>query len=528
MRSSRASASAAVSIGDLLRSAAADVPERTALKLLRDPDTGMQRSWTYAQLLRKSEAVALQLLRTFKPGEHIAIWAPNRPEWLLVQFGAALAGLVLVALSPANRSHELRHALKQSDAVGVVYQRCVGDVDGGELLSSMRPDLPMLRELIDLDTWPDLGEPVAWPGPLPEVHSAQPALIQYTSGTTGIAKGAMLSHFALVNATKSSEEAIALSKGSTWLNPKPLYTSAGCVFITLMAFWNRGTQVLLEQSSVDSIVRAVAEERINWMPLPPTLAVAVMDSSAKSRCDFSSVEVVVSGGTCVAPELVKRIERELGVEVMMVMGQTEASGAVCMSTRNDTMEHRTGTIGYPLGGVEIRVCDPVTHRTLEFGQVGEICFRGPLLMSGYYNMAEATAAALDAEGWLHTGDLGLLCEDGYPQITGRLKEMIIRGGNNIYPRELEDVLSEHSSVAESAVFGIPHSTYGEVVVAAIRKRDGRSIEQQDVVDFLRERIARYKLPTHVWFVDEFPMTPSGKVQKFLLRDRFTAVLASNA
>jgi fatty-acyl-CoA synthase len=511
-----------LTLGDLLRKIASEVPDRKALVLLKDPKTGEQPSWTYSQLLAASEATAHQLLQKFKPGEHVMLWSSNRPEWFFVQFGAALAGLVLVAVNPSSRAQELSYILQQSDSVGVIYSRYKGDTDCTALLDSIRDECPGLRETIAFEDWPTIGRPLAAQTSLPKVDPRQAVMIQYTSGTTGKPKGALLSHYSLVNATKTIETSFELNHGSVWLHTIPLYNTSGCVFTTLTAIWNRGTQVLLPYFDPELVFRGVEEEHANWMPLVPTMAVAVLDHPTRLARDFSSVKVVVAGGAPVAPELVKRIERDLGVDFLMVFGQTEGSGAVCLTHRKDTVEHRTTTIGYPLGGIELRICDPENNRTLQFEEAGEICIRGPAVMLGYYNMPEATARTIDAEGWLHSGDLGLLSKDGYPKITGRLKDLIIRGGSNIYPRELEDVLNAHAAIAESSVFGIPEAKYGEVVVAAIRLKADAQLDQADVTAFLQERLARFKLPAHVWFVNQFPLTPSGKIQKFVLREQFLA------
>jgi fatty-acyl-CoA synthase len=522
VRSSRPFSPESMSIGDLLRKMAAEAPHRKALLLLKDSDTGEQRSWDYAQLLAVSEATAHRLLEKFKPGEHVTLWSPNRPEWLFVQFGAALAGLVLVAVSPACTARELSYALQQSNSAGVIFTRQMGAKDYGVLLESIPAQCPALRESIALDDWRDWGAALAPASSLPAVQPKQAAMIQYTSGTTGKPKAALLSHHSLVNTAKTVDSAFELERGSIWMNTVPLYTTSGCVFTTLAALWNQGTQLLLPRFDAELVFRGVEEEHANWIPLVPTMAVAVLDHPTRPSRDFSSVKVVVTGGSPVSPDLVKRVERDLGVDFVMVFGQTETSGAVCLSKRKDTLEHRTATIGYPLGGVELRITDPETNRTRAIGEIGEICIRGSPAMLGYYNMPEATEAAIDADGWLHTGDLGTLRADGYPQITGRLKDMIIRGASNIYPRELEDVLNEHPSIAESAVFGIPEPKYGEFVVAAIRLRQNAALDQDGVTAYLGERIARYKLPAHVWFVDAFPLTPSGKIQKFILRDAFLA------
>ncbi len=521
-KSTRPFAPEELSIGDFLRKIANECPDKRALTMLRDPATGEQRAWTYAEVLEISEAVAQQLLLQFKPGDHITLWSSNRPEWLFVQFGAAMAGLVLVAVSPASRSHELGYVLQQSDSVGIIYTRHMAKTDCGALLESLRPECPKLKVAIAFDDWADFGKRPANAPALPVVKPRQPAMIQYTSGTTGKPKGALIAHYSLVNATKTIENTFELERHSVWLNTVPLYTTSGCVFANFTCIWNRGNQVLLPNFDPVLVFRGVTEENANWIPLVPTMAIAVLDHPDRAKCDFSSVKVVVTGGSAVAPELVQRIERELKADFMMVFGQTESSSAVCLSHRKDTVEHRTGTIGYPLGGFELRICDPETNRTLNFGEIGEICMRGPSVMLSYYNMEEASKAAIDGEGWLHSGDLGTLSEEGYPQITGRLKDMIIRGGSNIYPRELEDVFSEHPDIAESAVFGIPEAKYGELVVAAIRLRPGATLDSAGVAAYLQDRVARYKVPSYVWFVDQFPLTPSGKIQKFVLRDQYLA------
>ena len=511
-----------LTLGDFLRQAAAQAPDTPALTLLRDPTTGVQRQWTYARLLQACEAVAQQLLEKFTPGEHIALWSPNRPEWIVLQFGAAMAGLVVVATSAASRSHELGYVLQQSDAVGIIHSRQMGTVDGTALIASLRTTLPRLREAIAFEDWPVFGQVPASPRALPQVSPHQPVMIQYTSGTTGKPKGAMLSHYALVTTTKSLETCFELEPGSVWLNPMPLHATAGCVFTTMSAIWNRGTQVLLPRFDAELVFRGIEEEGANWIPLVPTMAIALLEHPSWASRNFSSVKVVVAGGASVAPELVKRIEGSLGVDFMIAFGQTESSGTVTITRRRDSLEHRSVTIGYPLAGVDLRICDPETHRSLPFGEVGELCMRGPAIQLTYYKMPEATASAVDAEGWLHSGDLATLDADGYARITGRLKEMIIRGGSNIYPLEIEEVLGQHHAIAEAAVFGLPDPVYGEVVVAAIRVKAGAALDPQGINDFLGQRLSRYKLPAHVWFVERFPLTLSGKIQKFVLREQFLA------
>ncbi|MGR3425126.1 MAG: class I adenylate-forming enzyme family protein [Sagittula sp.] len=515
VKSARPFTPAEITVGALLRDAAVEAPGATALATLRDPD-GTRQSLTYADLLARAEAVAQDLMTRFAPGDRLVIWAGNRLDWTVTQFGAAMAGLIVVAINPGCAKGELRYFLDQSQARGIVMERGNRGRDQMALLDELRTELPTLEHVIDLDDW------TLAPGnaPLPLVKPSDPALIQYTSGTTGKPKGALLTHRGLVNATKSSAQTFGLAAGSTWLNTVPMYTTSGAVFVTMMAMWNRGRQLMLPGFDPELVCRAVDEDGANFMPLVPTMALAVLNHPGRAGRDFSALDTVVIGGSAIAPSLVTRVDAELGAEVFVIFGQTEACSTLCLTSRGDSIERKTTTVGYPIAGTEIRIVDPVTGQTVKTGEIGEICARGPSIMSGYFRMPDQTAEALDPEGWLRTGDLGRMDEDGYPWITGRLKEMIIRGGSNIYPREIEDILIEMPGVTEAAVFGIPDEHYGETAVAAVRLAPGAEVDEAAILAHLGEHVARYKVPGAVWVVDAFPLTASGKVQKFELRNRY--------
>lgn len=525
VRSNRLFEPSDLSIGGLLRQVASEAPDLHALKHLRAED-GQQRVMTYRELLSQAEDAARQLLKRHAPGDRIAILSGNRFEWTIAQFAAAIAGLTVVAINPGCAVDELRYFLEQSGASGIIFSETNRGRNLFDIVARLRQELPLLKHAISFEAWSDFGRH-GGSEPLPKVDPLTPALIQYTSGTTGKPKGAQLSHRSLVNATKGSEEVFALEKGSVWLNTVPMYTTSGSVFVTMMAMWNRGTQLMLPAFDPELVCRGIEEEEAAFAPFVPTMALAVLNHPGLHARDLSSLRVVVVGGSTIAPDLVTRIDRELGADTMVIFGQTEAASTLCLTDRKDTMEHKTGTIGYPLGGIEIRIADPKTGQTLKTGEVGEICARGPSIMLGYYRMPEATAETLDKDGWLHTGDLGYLNEDGYPQISGRLKDVIIRGGSNIYPREIEDVLAGMEGVADSAVFGISDPHYGEIAVVAIRRQAGSSITVETVKTFASGKLARYKVPSHVWFVDAFPMTASGKIQKFALRKTFEDEMAAN-
>ncbi|WP_340317947.1 class I adenylate-forming enzyme family protein [Rhizorhabdus argentea] len=509
------------SVGTFLRKMAAEIPDHVALKGVRDPLSGVQKSWTYSSLLNDAERVAATLLTHFKPGDHVALWCSNRPEWALVQFGMALSGLVLVAVNPASRAHELEHALLQSDAVGIVLAETFRDTNAVALLEGVRPRLPLLRQAFLID---DLTN--AAPGGdlpvFPVVDPASAAMIQFTSGTTGRAKAAMLSHRGLVNIAQFTATRFALPMGSVWLNWLPMFHTGGSVFALMGCMWNHGTLVLINGFDPVEVMRTIAEERPAWMPLVPTTAIALLDHPDRPNYDLSSLAVLTQGGTPVAAELIDRLERELNVDHVVVFGQTETSSTICLGVRGDDRYHKTETVGKPMPHTEIRIVDPISNAMVEFGEVGEIQVRSCAVTMGYYGQPDETAKAIDPEGWLHTGDLGTIEPDGYLKITGRLKDVIIRGGENIYPREIEDLLVQHPGIAEAAVFGIPHERWGETPIVALRCRAGYEIDHGAICEFLEPMLARYKIPQGVWHVDAMPVTLSGKIQKFMLRDQYLA------
>jgi fatty-acyl-CoA synthase len=510
-----------LNVGEFLRMITAEVPDRIALKGARDPANGSQACWTYAALLDQAEGVAAALLTRFSPGDHVALWCANRPEWAIAQFGAALAGLVLVAINPASRPNELLHALSLSDSVGIILDREFRGSDCVQAVEQVRDRLPLLRDIILIDDLTATPRPALMPA-LPAVPQHSAAMIQFTSGTTGRAKAALLSHHGLVNIAQFTSDRFALPKGSTWLNWLPMFHTGGSVFALMGCMWSRGTFVLLNGFDPPDVMRTIQDERAAWLPLVPTTAVALLDHPDRQAFDLSSLEVVTQGGTPVVAELIARIERELGVDHVIVFGQTETSSTICLGVRHDTFIHKTETVGKPMPHTEARIVDPATGRIVDHGETGEIQIRNFALMMGYYGQPEESAQTINAEGWLLTGDLGALEADGYLRVTGRLKDVIIRGGENIYPREIEDLLHQHPGIAEAAVFGIPDERWGETPIAAVRCRAGHKVDHPAVVDYLVPLMARYKMPQDVWILDTMPLTLSGKIQKFVLRDQYIA------
>ncbi|ULX50864.1 long-chain fatty acid--CoA ligase [Cupriavidus taiwanensis] len=507
--------------GDALGAAAMRHPHRTALVEVTVPGqqsltgaSGTARRWSYAELMRDAERCARWLLTRFEPGERVCLWAPNVPEWVILQYGAALAGLVLVTANPGLRAAELRYVLTQSQASGLLY---TAEFRGTDMSAIAAEVADCVRERFCLSDWQGEVLTCRSEAELPTVLPTDPAQIQYTSGTTGQPKGALLHHRGLVT-NAAYVAARAGMNGSILMSPMPLFHTAGAVLSSLGAITTGSTYVLPLMFEPALVLAAIERERCDFLFGVPTMLIAMLEHPGRGEVDLGSLKVASSGGAPVPPELLRRIEREFGCDLITVYGQTEASPIICQSSPADSQDDKANTAGYPLPQVEVRIVDPAGSGMVATGQEGEIQARGYQCMLGYFNMPEATSAAFSADGWLRTGDLGTMDERGYLRVTGRLKDMIIRGGENIYPAEVEARLIEHPAVAMAAVFGLPDEKWGEVVAVAIRFREGGIPEQDALRQFLRLQLASHKVPTRWFRCSEFPMTGSGKVQKFRLRE----------
>jgi fatty-acyl-CoA synthase len=499
------------SVGQLLVDAEAEVPDSVAL-IGCSPDPGRRPRWTYRELLRDARAAAATLLGSFAPGERLAIWAPNVPQWQVVQFGAALAGLTVVTLNPAYTAAEVRYALAQSRSAGVVVVPEYRGRDLRGMVESVRGQLPELRHIIDLDAglWDGAG-----PMSLPSVSPGDVAMIQYTSGTTGFPKGALLTHRGLVNNARLFSRRFDLEQGSVWLNPLPMFHTGGCTFGAMGTMWRRSAHAVMNFDP-GLALELIESERATFFPGVPTMLLAMLEHPDFGRRDLSSLRVVMSGGTTVPPELVRRIEERFEVRFGMIFGQTENSGVIAQSHPGDSVADKTERVGQPLEQTEVKVVDPVTGAVVDCGAVGEFRVRGFGVMRGYFEMPEATAAAIDADGWFHTGDLGTMDDRGYLQVTGRVTDMIIRGGENVYPREIEDLLHAEPGIAEVAVVGVPDAYWGEQVAAVVRPAPGAVAEPAAWSARVRAGLSSSKVPRR-WFVtDAMPLTAGGKVRKFRL------------
>lgn len=503
------------SIGDALRAAAACHGPRTALI---EGVEGPRRRWSYDQLLADAEQVARALLGRFRPGEHVAVFAANCPEWVLLEMGAALAGLTLVTVNPAFLVQEVAYLLGQSRASGVVVQPQYRGRDLLAVVAQARAGLPNLREVIDLGCWSAFLASGVRDTVLPEVAPGDIAQIQYTSGTTGFPKGACLTHRGLANNGRLFARAIGAGPDDVWVNPMPMFHTAGCGLVTLGALQTGGVHVLPPAFDPALLLALFEAERGTVMLSVPTMLIRLLDHPDARTRDLTSWRLSALGGAPVPPELARRAAEEVGLKVTIGFGQTEASPYITHTVPDDPNPHWIETVGRPLPQTEVKVIDPVSSDTVPLGVVGEICARGCGVMAGYFDNPGATAIALDAHGWLHTGDLGSLDAEGYCRIQGRLKDMIIRGGENIYPREIEDVLFTHPGIASVSVVGVPDAEWGEQVAAFVQARPEARLCADELATFCRLHLAPFKVP-RIWrFVDAFPQTASGKIQKFALRE----------
>ncbi len=513
-----------VTVGDVLRAAAEQSPDDPALTA-GTVDPAARRRWTYGELLADAEKVARALLARFEPGERVAVWAPNEPEWELLELGAALAGVVLVTVNPALRAQEVAYILGRSRAAGLFFAEEFRGYPMGDVVERIAPELPELHTPVPLSGWNDfmdLGAVAAGrsAADLPAVAPDDPAQIQYTSGTTGFPKGALLRHRGIANNARFTAERCEVPERTAWVNPMPLFHTGGCVLGVLGAIWRRAHHVLVHHFDPTLVLELVQEHRPYIVGGVPTMLIALMEHPGFADFDFSSAGCVISGGASVPPELVRRIEATLGVRFSIVYGQTETSPVITQTRLDDSPDDKALTVGQPLPQTGCRVVDPVTGEVVPVDTDGEICTRGYLTMEGYFEMPDATAATIDADGWLHTGDLGRMDGRGYVTVTGRLKDLVIRGGENIYPAEVELALFEHPAVGDAAVLGLPDDRWGEVVAAVVRPLDPQAPPAAaELQDWCRERLAAHKAPQR-WFVtDAFPLTGSGKVQKFVLREQ---------
>jgi len=514
-----------------------------------------QRRLRYRELQDAVDELARGLLAIgFKKGERVGVWSTNNIEWLLLQLATARVGCVLVNINPAYRPRELAYALQKSEVQGLftIPRFRSSDYTGMlvELIPDLRnhaaagiehPDFPALRRIVLCDpadpartvaphpgfmTWGEVMAAGAGiePGQLEAASAAldvdDPINIQYTSGTTGFPKAVVLTHHNLLNNAYFTARALHFSEHDRLCVPVPFYHCFGMVISNLVCL-AVGACLVLPSEHFDplAVLQAIQQERCTALHGVPTMFIAELGHPRLREFDRSSLRTGIMAGAPCPAALMQRVIGDLHCpEILIGYGETEASPLTHLTSRDDTLERRTETVGTNLPHQEVKVVDVKTGATVAVGAIGEICFRGYHVMRGYYNDPDATRKAIDAHGWLHSGDLGSMDGDGYVRITGRLKDMIIRGGENIYPAEIEEFLFTHPKVAQVAVFGVPDEFYGEAVMAWIQLRAGEKASADEIQAFCKGRIAHFKIPKYVWFVDEFPMTVTGKLQKFRMRE----------
>jgi fatty-acyl-CoA synthase len=512
-------------LGANLERTAARVPESEALVSCHQR---VRLSW--AELNAAVDRLALGLLGLgLAKGDRLGVWSPNRYEWALTQYATAKCGVILVNINPAYRTSELEYALRQSGCRVLVAAPEFKDSDYRAMVAEVRDGLPALEEAVFFDSpeWDDLAAGDAGPGEaglrarMETLDFDDPINIQYTSGTTGRPKGATLTHHNILNNALLLSDILGYTEADRVCVPVPLYHCFGMVMANLAGSLS-GACIVYPEAAFDPLatLEAAAGERCTSLYGVPTMFIAELDHPRFSEFDLSRLRTGIMAGSPCPLEVMRRVESEMGIkEITIAFGMTETSPVSTMVRRDDTLEHRCGTVGQAMPHTEIKVVDPVGNRTVARGESGEFRTRGYLVMAGYWDDPERTAEAIDSAGWMHTGDLATMDEDGYVRIVGRIKDMIIRGGENVYPREIEEFLYGHPAVTDVQVVGVPDDRYGEEIMAWVICREDAALDEEELREFCRGKIAHYKIPRYVASCSEFPMTVTGKIQKHKLRDR---------
>jgi fatty-acyl-CoA synthase len=498
-------------VADVLCRVGHDSSDSRALACLTD--RGLE-ALTWGEVYLRAKSVAASLVIQNPRRARVGFVAPNSVDWLIAMFGCALAGMPIVPLSPRSTDAEMHHIFSLTH-VGVIL---VGDMPGDDVPSRVRDvaaqfgDPPLVLSISD---WPVVDPTTSsWDGPKP----TDEFLVQPTSGTTGSPKAASLSHRAVVNSARFFAENAGSQAQDIWFNPLPLHHVGGIVSGILAVLWSSATYVVVERFTSQIAMRAVREARATILARVPTMVIDLLDEPGVTEPDFADVRTVIGGATAVDPMLIDEIERRLGIRFLVAYGQSEAP-CMTMSVDSDTAFVRTRTLGHPLPGRDYCIADRAAQVT-GTSLVGELHVRGPLIMSGYLREDGTADSAVDGAGWMATGDLCSMDEDGVLTFHGRLREVIIRGGNNVYPAEVEQAMSEHELIAEIAVFGVPDERLGERVVAAVIPKSGAALDVEQLTVFAATRLGQQKRPAEWVLALDFPRTSTGKVRKHVLRDGY--------
>ncbi|WP_025785512.1 AMP-binding protein [Sporosarcina sp. D27] len=529
-------------VGEILSEQAILYPENEAYVY---PDRELRK--TYTEFDKETDQLAKAFMGIgIQKGEHVAIWSDNKPQWLLSQFATGKMGAVLVTVNTNYQATELQYLLQQSEATTLILDEGFKDTSYLEILRSICPSqeesdgghidcpkLPNLKRVILMTEKNEVGI-YNWSEFLKhadmvldeELVKRKKSLspddvinIQYTSGTTGFPKGVMLTHNNVVNNGNMIAETMKLSSVDRLCIPVPFFHCFGCVLGTLAAVSHGATMVIVEQFEAARVLRAVQEEKCTALHGVPTMFISELNHPDFKTFDTSNLRTGIMAGSTCPIEVMKQVIEVMGAaEITICYGLTEASPVISQTKTDDPIEKRVSTVGKPHPHVEVKIIDPATDEELPIGESGELCTRGYHVMKGYYNNSEATREAIDEEGWLHTGDIARLDEDGYLDITGRMKDMVIRGGENIYPREVEEFLYTYPGVSDVQVVGVPDEKYGEELMAWVIPKDGVELDKEEIRAFCKGAISHHKIPRYIEFTDAYPITASGKIQKFKLRE----------
>ena len=529
-------------VGGIVRDWAKLRPEQEAYVY---PEHGIRK--TYDEFDRETDELAKAFIGMgIKRGEHVAIWSDNKPQWLLSQFATGKMGAVLVTVNTNYQSKELEYLLKQSDATTLILDEGFKGTSYIDIIRTICPELqdskdgvvnsgklPKLKRIILMTdseesgiykwseflhhaegiTDADLAEREKTMSPDDVIN------IQYTSGTTGFPKGVMLTHHNIVNNGRLIGDYMKLTEEDRVCIPVPFFHCFGCVLGNMAAVTHGSTMVIVEQFDPLRVLEAVHEERCTALHGVPTMFIAELNHPDFKKFDTSSLRTGIMAGSTCPIEVMKQVINDMGAsEITICYGQTESSPVITQTRTDDPIEKRVSTVGQPHPHVEVKIIDPATGMEMPVGVPGELCTRGYHVMKGYYNNEEASREVIDEDGWLHTGDIAIMDNDGYIDITGRIKDVIIRGGENIYPREVEEFLYTHPGISDVQIVGVPDPKYGEELMAWIIPKKDVIIDEESVRSFCRGNISHHKIPRYIKFTDAYPMTASGKIQKFKLRE----------
>src|SRR5690625_857438 len=531
-----------LTVGELLEEQVNLYPEQEAVIY---PELELRKTYKEFNEMVDDTAKALMKLGVQK-GEHIAIWADNQPEWITTQFAVGKMGAVLVTVNTNYQATELGYLLKQSEATTLIMAESYKGTSYVDIIKQVCPELeyakkgnlvsealPYLKNIIIISddqnaysyTWQEIieqGKAVSSVALEERKQTLDPddvTNMQYTSGTTGLTKGVMLTHHNIVNNGNQIADCMKLTNNDRLCIPVPFFHCFGCVLGILAAVSKGATMVLLEQFDAEKVLQAVSEEKCTALHGVPTMFIAELNYPNFDKYDLSHLRTGIMAGSTCPMEVMTNVMNKMGAtEITIAYGQTESSPVITQTRTDDPIELKVGTVGKPHPNVDVKIIIPGTNQEQKQGYPGELCTRGYHVMKGYYNNEEATNNAIDAEGWLHTGDLAIMHENGYLEITGRMKDMIIRGGENVYPREIEEFLYQHPDVLDVQVIGVPDARLGEEIMAWIILKEDKTTNADDIRTFCEGAISKHKIPKHIEFVDEYPMTASGKIQKFKMKE----------